>query len=32
MIASGPRAEGLRRLDVPTLVIHGLNATLIAEW
>jgi pimeloyl-ACP methyl ester carboxylesterase len=31
MIASGPRAEGLRRLDVPTLVIHGLNATLIAE-
>jgi pimeloyl-ACP methyl ester carboxylesterase len=32
MIASGPRAEGLRRLDVPTLVIHGPNATLIAEW
>jgi pimeloyl-ACP methyl ester carboxylesterase len=30
MIASGPRAEGLRRLDVPTLVIHGLDDTLIA--
>jgi pimeloyl-ACP methyl ester carboxylesterase len=30
MIASGPRAEGLRELDVPTLVIHGLDDTLIA--
>ncbi len=29
MIASGPRAEGLRRLGVPTLVIHGLDDTLI---
>ena len=29
MIASGPRADGLRVLDVPTLVIHGLDDTLI---
>jgi pimeloyl-ACP methyl ester carboxylesterase len=29
MIASGSRAEGLRRLQVPTLVIHGLDDTLI---
>ena len=27
--ASGSRADGLRRLDVPTLVIHGLDDTLI---
>ncbi len=30
MLASGPRAEGLRELTVPTLVIHGLDDTLIA--
>ena len=30
MIASGSRAEELRRLQVPTLVIHGLDDTLIA--
>jgi pimeloyl-ACP methyl ester carboxylesterase len=30
MIASGSRAEGLRKLEVPTLVIHGLDDTLIA--
>jgi pimeloyl-ACP methyl ester carboxylesterase len=30
MIASGPRADGLRALAVPTLVIHGLDDTLIA--
>jgi len=30
MLASGPRADGLRRLRVPTLVIHGLDDTLIA--
>jgi pimeloyl-ACP methyl ester carboxylesterase len=30
MIASGSRAEGLRALTVPTLVIHGLDDTLIA--
>jgi pimeloyl-ACP methyl ester carboxylesterase len=30
MIASGPRAEGLAQLRVPTLVIHGLDDTLIA--
>jgi pimeloyl-ACP methyl ester carboxylesterase len=30
MIASGSRAEGLRQLRVPTLVIHGLDDTLIA--
>jgi pimeloyl-ACP methyl ester carboxylesterase len=29
MLASGPRAEGLRALTVPTLVIHGLDDTLI---
>jgi pimeloyl-ACP methyl ester carboxylesterase len=27
--ASGSRADGLRGLDVPTLVIHGLDDTLI---
>jgi pimeloyl-ACP methyl ester carboxylesterase len=30
MIASGSRAEKLRRLQIPTLVIHGLDDTLIA--
>ncbi len=30
MLASGSRADGLRRLRVPTLVIHGLDDTLIA--
>ncbi len=30
MIASGSRAEGLRRLRTPTLVMHGLDDTLIA--
>jgi pimeloyl-ACP methyl ester carboxylesterase len=29
MLASGPRAEGLRALELPTLVIHGLDDTLI---
>ncbi len=29
MIASGSRAEGLENLRVPTLVIHGLDDTLI---
>jgi pimeloyl-ACP methyl ester carboxylesterase len=29
MIASGSRADGLRDLTVPTLVIHGLDDTLI---
>jgi pimeloyl-ACP methyl ester carboxylesterase len=29
IISSGSRAEGLRTLDVPTLVIHGLDDTLI---
>lgn len=29
MLASGPRAEGLRALALPTLVIHGLDDTLI---
>lgn len=30
MVASGSRAEALARLTVPTLVIHGLDDTLIA--
>jgi pimeloyl-ACP methyl ester carboxylesterase len=30
MIASGSRAEQLRRLALPTLVMHGLDDTLIA--
>jgi pimeloyl-ACP methyl ester carboxylesterase len=30
MLASGSRADGLRALQVPTLVIHGLDDTLIA--
>jgi pimeloyl-ACP methyl ester carboxylesterase len=30
MLASGPRATGLSRLNVPTLVLHGLDDTLIA--
>ncbi|MBS1861111.1 MAG: alpha/beta hydrolase [Actinobacteria bacterium] len=30
ILASGPRADGLRELTVPTLVIHGLDDTLIA--
>jgi pimeloyl-ACP methyl ester carboxylesterase len=30
MIASGSRAEQLRRVHTPTLVIHGLDDTLIA--
>ncbi len=30
MIASGSRADGLRRVELPTLVIHGLDDTLIA--
>jgi len=30
IVASGSRAEGLRHLQVPTLVIHGLDDTLIA--
>jgi pimeloyl-ACP methyl ester carboxylesterase len=29
MISSGSRAEGLRRVQVPTLVMHGLDDTLI---
>jgi pimeloyl-ACP methyl ester carboxylesterase len=29
IMTSGPRAEGLKRLGVPTLVIHGLDDTLI---
>jgi pimeloyl-ACP methyl ester carboxylesterase len=29
MLASGSRADGLRELAVPTLVIHGLDDTLI---
>jgi pimeloyl-ACP methyl ester carboxylesterase len=29
MLASGPRADGLRALRVPTLVIHGTDDTLI---
>jgi pimeloyl-ACP methyl ester carboxylesterase len=30
LLASGPRADGLRKLQLPTLVIHGLDDTLIA--
>ncbi|MBS1885927.1 MAG: alpha/beta fold hydrolase [Actinobacteria bacterium] len=30
ILATGSRADGLRALDVPTLVIHGLDDTLIA--
>jgi pimeloyl-ACP methyl ester carboxylesterase len=30
MISSGSRAQGLARLTVPTLVMHGLDDTLIA--
>jgi pimeloyl-ACP methyl ester carboxylesterase len=30
MLASGPRAEALGALNVPTLVVHGLDDTLIA--
>ena len=30
IVASGSRAEGLRALRVPTLVIHGLDDTLVA--
>jgi pimeloyl-ACP methyl ester carboxylesterase len=30
IVASGSRADGLRALNVPTLVIHGLDDTLIA--
>jgi pimeloyl-ACP methyl ester carboxylesterase len=30
LLASGPRTEGLKRLQIPTLVIHGLDDTLIA--
>ena len=30
IIAGGSRVEGLRHLNVPTLVIHGLDDTLIA--
>jgi pimeloyl-ACP methyl ester carboxylesterase len=30
MIAGGSRADGLRSLRVPTLVIHGLDDTLVA--
>jgi pimeloyl-ACP methyl ester carboxylesterase len=30
MLASGSRAEGLRELSLPTLVIHGLDDTLIS--
>jgi pimeloyl-ACP methyl ester carboxylesterase len=30
ILATGPRADGLRALTVPTLVIHGLDDTLIA--
>jgi len=29
ILATGPRADGLRELRVPTLVIHGLDDTLI---
>lgn len=30
ILATGPRAAGLRELAVPTLVVHGLDDTLIA--
>jgi pimeloyl-ACP methyl ester carboxylesterase len=30
MLASGSRADGLKQLQTPTLVIHGLDDTLIA--
>ena len=30
MLASGPRADGLRDIRLPTLVLHGLDDTLIA--
>ena len=30
MIVSGSRADGLQNVQVPTLVIHGLDDTLIA--
>jgi pimeloyl-ACP methyl ester carboxylesterase len=30
IVASGSRADGLRALHVPTLVIHGLDDTLVA--
>jgi pimeloyl-ACP methyl ester carboxylesterase len=29
ILATGPRADGLREVDLPTLVIHGLDDTLI---
>ena len=29
IVASGSRADGLRQLNVPTVVIHGLDDTLI---
>jgi pimeloyl-ACP methyl ester carboxylesterase len=29
MLASGSRADGLRALELPTLVIHGLDDTLV---
>lgn len=31
ILATGPRADGLRELDLPTLVIHGLDDTLIGH-
>ncbi len=31
ILATGPRDAGLRELDVPTLVIHGLDDTLIGS-
>ncbi|MGC9220751.1 MAG: alpha/beta fold hydrolase [Solirubrobacteraceae bacterium] len=30
MLTSGPRTAGLRQVNVPTLVIHGLDDTLVA--
>ncbi|QDU62954.1 3-oxoadipate enol-lactonase 2 [Planctomycetes bacterium Pan216] len=30
LVTAGPRAEALRRLSVPTLVVHGLDDTLVA--